>query len=313
MANLSDILMEYAQYRDEQQRAIEAKKAELQNSLPGFGALEEARQRAQLSRVRAALLDPERAKAYGEEADRLIREIRGLLAAHGYPENYLEPVHRCPLCRDTGYVGRKEKRLCSCVRKTLLMDAYAQSNLIDPLHQNFESFDLHVYDEELWPYMAKVHELCYSYAENFPHTEKKNLLFFGPTGVGKSYLLSCIVKRVLDEGHSAMKITAFNLFELFRSRHRGENVSLTPLVETELLALDDLGTEPMMNNITVEYLFNLLNERIQRGRHTLVATNLAPSQIKRHYGERLASRLINLEAAHVIRFEGRDLRLGKNQ
>ena len=41
-----------------------------------------------------------------------------------------------------------------------------------------------------------------------------------------------------------------------------------------LLLIDDLGTEPLMENITVTQLFNLLNERQNRGKHTVISTNL---------------------------------------
>jgi hypothetical protein len=33
----------------------------------------------------------------------------------------------------------------------------------------------------------------------------------------------------------------------------------------------------MLNNITVEYLFTLLSERIAARRHTVIATNLLPA------------------------------------
>ena len=38
-------------------------------------------------------------------------------------------------------------------------------------------------------------------------------------------------------------------------------MDFTSLIDAPLLLIDDLGTEPMMRNITVEYLFTLLNER----------------------------------------------------
>ena len=42
------------------------------------------------------------------------------------------------------------------------------------------------------------------------------------------------------------------------------------LIDAPLLLIDDLGSEPMMRNITVEYLFTLLNERIANKRHTVI-------------------------------------------
>ena len=71
----------------------------------------------------------------------------------------------------------------------------------------------------------------------------------------------------------------------------------------------DLGTEPMMRNITVEYLFLLLNERMEAGLSTMVTTNLTPAQIQERYGERVCSRLFDRLSALTIKLEGKDLRL----
>jgi hypothetical protein len=66
--------------------------------------------------------------------------------------------------------------------------------------------------------------------------------------------------------------------------------------------------EPMLRNITVEYLFTLLNERCAAKLHTVVATNLSIIQIKERYGERVASRLLDTSKCVLIRLGGRDLR-----
>ena len=75
-----------------------------------------------------------------------------------------------------------------------------------------------------------------------------------------------------------------------------------------MLLIDDLGTEPMMRNITVEYLFTLLNERAAAKRHTVVATNLTPTQLRERYGERVASRLLDKTCTAPVLFTGKDLR-----
>ena len=64
----------------------------------------------------------------------------------------------------------------------------------------------------------------------------------------------------------------------------------------------------MMRNITVEYLFTLLNERIAAKRHTVVATNLSPVQLQERYGERVSSRLLDRAVCGAIQLKGKDLR-----
>ena len=108
-----------------------------------------------------------------------------------------------------------------------------------------------------------------------------------------------------------MRITAFRMFEAIRrqcfSAADGE-MGFDQLLEAPLLLIDDLGSEPMMKNITVEYLFTLLNERMAAGRHTVIATNLSPVQLIERYGERVGSRLLDRMNCRTVRLNGKDLR-----
>ena len=129
--------------------------------------------------------------------------------------------------------------------------------------------------------------------------------------MGKTFLLNCIFERVTTRGFSAVRITAFRMFEAMRQQHIGNDEKFTgfsDLIDAPLLLIDDLGTEPMMRNITVEYLFTLLNERAAAKRHTVVATNLTPAQLKERYGERVASRLLDRSLCAAVQLKGKDLR-----
>ena len=75
-----------------------------------------------------------------------------------------------------------------------------------------------------------------------------------------------------------------------------------------MLMLDDLGSEPLMQNITVEQLFHLVNERQRRGLSTVISTNLTLPELKDRYTERIVSRLNDPKNCQIIVLEGRDLR-----
>ncbi len=83
---------------------------------------------------------------------------------------------------------------------------------------------------------------------------------------------------------------------------------LDDLYETELLLIDDLGTEPLIENVTVEELFNLINERQNDGMCTVLSTNLNLSELKRRYTERVVSRLLDRQHCQALHFLGRDIR-----
>ena len=239
--------------------------------------------------------------------------IRALLVRAGLPEDALEPRYRCPVCRDTGYVGEAPSRFCECFEARLRLRQYEDGSMAGLDEQNFDRFDASIAPEAdgQRDRLVKSRALCERYADSFPDTERRNLLFTGAGGLGKTFLLNCVFERVTARGFSAVRITAFRLFEAMRQQHMGNDDKydgFSSLIEVPLLLIDDLGTEPMMRNITVEYLFTLLNERNAAKRHTVVATNLTPVQIQERYGERVASRLLDKTLCAPVLFKGKDLR-----
>lgn len=258
----------------------------------------------QEARVEAA----QRMRARGQANN---AEIRRRLKALGLPEDDLELKYRCPVCRDTGYVGDAPARFCECFETRLRARRHEDGSMAGTDEQNFERFDLNRFPEEggQRAQMALTRRLCEEYADRFPETRYRNLLLTGAGGLGKTYLLNCIYARVCDRGLSAVRVTAFKLFESMRRQHMGDSESeFASLTEAPLLLIDDLGTEPMMRNITVEYLFLLLNERAAAKRHTVIATNLTATQLQEHYGERVSSRLLDRSVCGVVQLRGKDLR-----
>ena len=84
------------------------------------------------------------------------------------------------------------------------------------------------------------------------------------------------------------------------------------IVHCDVLLIDDLGMEPLMENITVEQIYNLLNSRLLRGHYTAISTNLSRLELKQKYTERVTSRLLDARSALAIPFMGKDIRLNKS-
>lgn len=240
-------------------------------------------------------------------------EIRGLLKSAGLPEDALDMRYRCPVCKDTGYVGEAPARFCDCFEQRLRLRQYEDGSMAGVDEQNFARFNPEIAPEAdgQRESLIKIKRLCETYADAFPHYKYRNIVLTGGGGLGKTFLLNCIFERVTARGFSAVRISAFRMFEAMRQQHMANDDQydgFSALIEAPLLLIDDLGTEPMMRNITVEYLFTLLNERAAAKRHTAVATNLLPSQLLERYGERVASRLLDTTAGITALFKGKDLR-----
>jgi DNA replication protein DnaC len=312
----------------EQQRAAnrqeEARRAEQVTARdPQVAALLRERAQGLARTLQAACAAPDRAAAIAQAFERRLGEIRdalrGVLAAQGLPPDYLEPVYRCPLCRDTGSVGEPVSRWCGCFRQRLLPLLYSDADMAALAEENFDAFTLDIFPDDPLPggplsqraTMARLRDLCLAYAEAFPACEPRNLLFYGPSGLGKTFLMNCIIQRALARGYAAQRTTASKLVEhMRRYHHNGEGAeAYAQLANVPLLAIDDLGAEPMIENVTIVYLLELMGERMAAHRHTLLSTNLPPKKLQEAYSERLTSRLLDTRNTRILQFAGRDVRL----
>ena len=131
----------------------------------------------------------------------------------------------------------------------------------------------------------------------------------GPQAPAKPFLANCIAAEVLRRGFSVLAVSSYALCEAFRNAAFNNGGELARLCRVDLLVIDELGMEPMLNNITVEMLFTVINERMRSGLPCIVTTNLTPSQLKARYTERITSRLFDRAGSRVLRFEGNDVRL----
>ena len=252
--------------------------------------------------------------AYGEHR-------KALLVKAGYPADYLELHYTCPDCQDTGYIGSKK---CHCFKQAAIDLLYTQSNLKSVLQEeNFDTFSFSYYPKDMkdeatgrnaQENIRKIVEECHSFVQNFD-TEGGNLLFYGETGVGKTFLTHCIAKELLETAHSVIYFTAFDLFELFSTttfqKDRAEEDLYqmhSSIFDCDLLIIDDLGTE-MTNSFVSSRLFLCINERLMKGKSTIISTNLSLSSLRDLYSERVFSRISsNFRMRKLI---GKDIRLLK--
>ena len=122
--------------------------------------------------------------------------------------------------------------------------------------------------------------------------------------------MNCIAERVLERGYGVMRLTAYRLIEIMRRYHyNGEDAQLVEEMRgCDLLLLDDLGAEPMIENVTINYLYYLINERLCAGKAMIVSTNFMPDELREAYTERVSSRLMNQRNTQVLHFVGTDVR-----
>lgn len=310
----AQVMNTLAERRRQNEREEERRRAEVIAKCPEIGQVMDTRREAVMKSVYSAFALPAE-EDLPQKVEAWNARIRQLLVENGYPENYLEPVFQCAFCEDTGYVGTGKKQLCTCAKA--LYAALLEQDGSFKEEETFETFDPRRFPETALDAggetqrgrMLKFRDYCEKYADSLPHPEKKNLLLYGGSGLGKTFLLRCIHARARQRDIPALCLTANQLIRIARKAifDRAQE-DLDALYETDLLLIDDLGTEPLIPNVTVEELFNLINERQNAGLCTVLSTNLNLTDLQARYTERILSRLLDKRACQVLRFLGKDIR-----
>ena len=145
--------------------------------------------------------------------------------------------------------------------------------------------------------------------EFIPRAE--NIVFVGPTGVGKTGLASGLLLKALQNGHRGIFMRAQDLFdEMYASlADRSTRRFLNRLARVDVLLIDEMGylnLRPEQTNI----FFKLMEERY-RQRPTIITTNLDYSEWANFLGNKalvdaLLSRLRH--QCHTVKIDGPSLR-----
>lgn len=309
---------------DERQSAsralLSARQKEIEQNLPAYAVLQQQIIENSMEYARAALLgaDSADARSLRKQNEELSRQKEALLLANGYPADYLSPVYTCADCKDTGMVGEER---CHCFKQAVVDLLYAQSGLTSVLEEeNFAAFSFDYYNNtvtdpktKLTPRqnMQRIYDTCQSFVQNFD-TQFNNLLFYGNSGLGKTFLSHCIAKELLGTAHTVLYLTAYELFDILGKAmyHDDEEFAASGehILDCDLLIIDDLGTE-LANAFTLSRLSLCINERFINRRSTIISTNFGVQELADHYGERNFSRIFS--SYTPLRFFGEDIRLKK--
>jgi len=251
-----------------------------------------------------------------------------LLEQAGYAENVTDPVYECENCEDSGYTGEK---MCDCMKKALALESVNYSGLGRTIQtQTFGNFNLEHYgrkqalpelgNKSPYKYMKSIFDDCEKFAENFggenfgeSEEMKRNLMFAGAPGLGKTHLSSAIAGRVIQKGYDVFYDSAQSILYSFEKERFSRFGKFDPdIIERymtcDLLIIDDLGTE-YSGNMSVSSLYNLINMRLLENRSMIISTNLSANEIQTRYDARVVSRILG--EFTVMSFIGKDVRLKK--
>ena len=227
----------------------------------------------------------------------------------------------CEICNGTGWKpiaanGTERLTRCDCWREDVTRRLLAEARIPRRYHHctldDFVTYD----NDTLEDALARARKL----ADAFPVVDR-GLFFLGDPGVGKTHLAVAVLKfAMVNRGARGIFYDTRDLLKVIRSTYNAvvkttELDVLRPVMEADLLVLDDLGAEKTSE--WVEETLNLIvNTRYNERRTTIFTSNYpdippdaAADVISLHdrIGFRMRSRLH--EMCDFLDLEGADYRM----
>ena len=226
----------------------------------------------------------------------------------------------CEICHGSRWKsvvvdGVERMTRCDCWHAVV-----AEKNLADArIPKKFEKAELETYKPDTDSQRDAL-RLARKFVELFP-AERKGLVFHGPTGVGKTHLAAGLLKAVIrDKAARGYFFQTTELLRLVRETYsrsvdETEMEILRPVLDADVLVLDDLGVEKASEWVH-ETLGMVINARYNARRATIITSNLVDvidqndkdfiNSFMLQLGVRTRSRL--LEMCDWVEVQGADIR-----
>ncbi len=222
----------------------------------------------------------------------------------------------CTICDDTGWKPVEVDGVARVVRCDCWREQLAESLLKTArvprryAHCEFANFETHTDSQR------NAHRKAVRIVEEFPAVDR-GLLLYGDHGVGKTHLAIALMRELIRrKGARAVFYETPELLKLVRDTYNRQVETteldvLRPVLEADLLVLDDLGRENKSAWVE-ETLGLVVNTRYSERRLTIFTSNLAdldntePTSFALQLGLRIRSRL--KEMCDWVKVEGVDTR-----
>jgi DNA replication protein DnaC len=208
--------------------------------------------------------------------------------------------------------GVARARRCDCWRQAVVEHQLAQARI----PRRYQHCELSNFEQAV-DSLREAHRRARAFIDAFPAVDR-GLLLHGRHGVGKTHLAVAVLKEIVRaKGGRGYFYETRELLKLVRDTYASsgdttEMEVLRPVLDADILVLDDLGAEKTSEWVQ-ETLGLVVNTRYSERRPTIFTTNLDDSadsgdvnSMLVRVGARIRSRLF--EMCHWVHMDGFDIR-----
>jgi DNA replication protein DnaC len=145
-------------------------------------------------------------------------------------------------------------------------------------------------------------------------TPKRGAYLYGSPGVGKTYSLCAVARKLITEGRGVRRVVwerlTLSIRGTYKSNHKSEQDLLQPLIDCDVLIVEDVGTTTSLDGAESDFslrtLLTILDSRLEACKPTWFSSNKSVEQLATTFDDRIASRLC--QHCKIILLSGKDRR-----
>ena len=198
-------------------------------------------------------------------------------------------VTSCPKCADTVEEPQRTPRVCKKVKGL-------PKRFMDATFQGYEA-------------SGKDQEKALRYSKAYADSEKvitrgTRMLFCGKPGTGKTHLAAAISRRMGERGVECVFSHVYDIMSDIKatfSTGKSEKAAKRKYIDAGFLVIDEIGVQKG-SDFERNILFEILNERHNEMRPTLVISNLGLAPLTDYLGEPFIDRIYE-DGGQVVAFD----------